>query len=46
MTLAAVKKKISESEHEKAAGRLGDFVGLGVTPSEFIIGGIDLEEQQ
>jgi len=44
-TTAAVKKRLSEAEHEKAT-RGCEFIGLGITPSDFIIGGLDLEEQQ
>jgi hypothetical protein len=46
VTLAAVKKKISESEHEKLANGSGDVTSLGIMPSDFIIGGMNLEEEQ
>ena len=44
--MAAVKRKNSESEHEKVANGLGDITRFGITPSDFIIGGLDIEEQQ
>ena len=46
MTLAAVKKKLSEEEHEKTTRREGDLSMLEITASDFIMAGIDLEEQQ
>jgi hypothetical protein len=46
VTLASVKKKISEEEHKKTAQGKADFIGLEMTPSDFIIAGLDLEEQQ
>jgi hypothetical protein len=46
VTQAAVKKKLSEEEHEKAARGEGDLNTLEITASDFVIAGIDLEEQQ
>ena len=46
VTLAAIKKKMSESEREKAANGSGEVTSLGTTPSDFIVEGMDLEEQQ
>jgi hypothetical protein len=46
VTLAAVKKKLSEEEHEKTVRGEGDLNLLEITVSDFIIAGIDLEEQQ
>jgi hypothetical protein len=44
--MASVKKKLSEEEHERAAKGQGDLNMLEITASDFIIAGIDLEEQQ
>jgi hypothetical protein len=46
VTLAGVKKKLSEEEHAKATRGEGDLSKLEVTASDFIIAGIQLEEQQ
>jgi hypothetical protein len=46
VTLASVKKKISEEEHEKTVRGEADFLGVEMTPSDFIIYGLGLEEQQ
>jgi len=46
VTLAAVKKKLSEEEHERAAQGDVDAPTLDLMPSDFVIAGIALEEQQ
>jgi len=46
VTLAAVKKELSLEEHEKATRGEGDVNMLEITASDFIIAGIELEEQQ
>jgi hypothetical protein len=41
-----VKKKMLEDEHSKVARGMGNCVGNGITACDFIIEGLDLEEQQ
>jgi hypothetical protein len=46
VTLVAVKKKLSEEEHEKTTRGEGDFNTMEIAASDFVIAGMDLEEQQ
>lgn len=46
VTLASVKKKISEEEHEKVIQGGINVISSDTTPSDFIISGLDLVEQQ
>jgi hypothetical protein len=41
-----VKKKFLEDEHSNVARGTSDCVSVGITASDFIIEGLDLEEQQ
>ena len=46
VTLASVKKQLSDEEHQKAAHGEIDFNNLKTTAGDFVIKGLDLEEQQ
>jgi hypothetical protein len=46
MTLIKIKNELSKEEHDRAAASSGDVAMLEMTPSTFIIAGIDIEETQ
>ena len=46
VTLASVKKRLSEEEHDKAMRGTLEYHSSGVSASDFIVSGMELEEQQ
>jgi hypothetical protein len=46
VTLASVKKQISDDEHQQAVQGKLQFSGLKITAGDFLVEGLNLEEQQ